>query len=185
MISRLALLGIASLAIAASPAVAVGKKKNVSWGKPGVSYTQYRKDAIDPGAFVVAGTRSWTQDVEEAAADPLPFDNVAYALHFYAATHKQKLRDKAELAMRRGAALFVTEYGVTAANGDLPIDVAETRLWWDWCERHGISYLAWSICDKAEASAAVRPGSSPEGGWKESELTDSGRLIRDRLRAMQ
>ena len=141
--------------------------------------------AIDPGAFVVAGTRSWAQDVDEAAADPLPFDNVAYALHFYAATHKQKLRDKAELAMRRGAALFVTEYGVTAANGDLPIDVAETRLWWDWCERHGISYLAWSICDKAEASAAVRPGSSPEGGWKESELTDSGRLIRDRLRAMQ
>jgi endoglucanase len=140
---------------------------------------------IDPGAFVVAGTRSWAQDVDEAAADPLPFDNVAYGLHFYAATHKQRLRDKAELALRRGAALFVTEYGVTAANGDRPIDVAETRRWWEWCERHGISYLAWSISDKPEASAALVPGASPLGGWKPGELSESGRLIRDRLRAMQ
>jgi endoglucanase len=140
---------------------------------------------IDPGAFVVAGTRSWSQEVDAAAADPLPFDHVAYALHFYAATHKQKLRDRADLALRRGAALFVTEYGVTAANGDRPIDLAETRRWWDWCETNGISHLAWSICDKAEASAALVAGASPQGGWKAEELTESGKLIRDRLRAMQ
>ena len=47
MISRLALLGIASLAIVASPALAVGKKKNMSWGKPAVSFAQYRADALD------------------------------------------------------------------------------------------------------------------------------------------
>jgi endoglucanase len=140
---------------------------------------------IDPGAFVVAGTRSWSQDVDEAAADPLPFDNVAYTLHFYAATHKQGLRDKADLALRRGAALFVTEYGVTAASGGLPIDLAETRRWWDWCERNGISHLAWAIGDKAEPCSAVIPGASPQGGWKPRELTESGKLIRDRLRAMQ
>lgn len=86
--------------------------------------------AIDPTSFVVAGTRSWSQDVDEAAADPLPFRNVAYTLHFYAATHKQPLRDKADLAMKRGVALFVTEYGVTAADGDVPIDATETRRWW-------------------------------------------------------
>jgi endoglucanase len=140
---------------------------------------------IDPDAFVVAGTRNWSQDVDEAAADPLPFDNVAYTLHFYAASHKQGLRDKAELALRRGAALFVTEYGVTAANGGLPIDLAETRRWWDWCESNGISHLAWAIEDKAEACAALLPGASPQGGWSERELTDSGRLVRDQLRSMQ
>jgi endoglucanase len=139
--------------------------------------------AIDPGAFVVAGTRSWSQDVEEAAADPLPFDNVAYTLHYYAASHKQGLRDKAELALSRGAALFVTEYGVTFANGDVPIDAAEAQRWWDWCEAKGISYLAWSINDKAEASAAVLPGSSPEGGWPDSQLTESGRMVRAQLRS--
>ncbi len=141
--------------------------------------------AIDPGAFVVAGTRSWSQDVDEAAADPLAFEDVAYTLHYYAATHKQPLRDKAEAALARGAALFVTEYGVTHANGDVPIDAEEAQRWWDWCDAKGISYLAWSIADKAEASAALVPGASPRGGWPERQLTTSGRMIRAQIRSKQ
>jgi endoglucanase len=74
---------------------------------------------------------------------------------------------------------------VTSANGGLPIDVAETRRWWDWCERKGISHLAWAIGDKAEACSALVPGGSPKGGWSERELTETGTLVRDRLRAMQ
>lgn len=139
--------------------------------------------AEDPGAFVVAGTRSWDQDVDEAAADPLALPDIAYALHFYAATHKQAIRNKAEAALAHGAALFVTEYGTTAANGDAPIDAAETRIWWDWCEAHGISYLNWSLSDKPEASAALKPGAAPKGGWTANQLTASGTLVRNQLRA--
>jgi endoglucanase len=140
--------------------------------------------AEDPGAFVVAGTRSWDQDVDEAAADPLALPDVAYALHFYAATHKGPIRAKADAALARGAALFVTEYGTTAADGDLPIDAAEARTWWDWCEAHGISYLNWSVSDKAEASAVLKPGASPKGGWRPDQLTASGTLVRNQLRAV-
>lgn len=139
--------------------------------------------AQDPGAFAVVGTRSWDQDVDEAAADPLALPDVAYALHYYAATHKRAIRDKAEAALARGAALFVTEYGTTAANGDAPIDAAETRIWWDWCDAHGISYLNWSLSDKAEASAALKPGASSKGGWRADQLTDSGTMVRNQLRA--
>ncbi|WP_288413178.1 glycoside hydrolase family 5 protein [uncultured Sphingomonas sp.] len=139
--------------------------------------------AIDPGAFVVAGTRSWSQDVDEAAADPLPFANVAYTLHFYAATHKGELRAKAETAMRRGVALFVTEYGTTAANGDAPIDAKETQTWWDWCAKNGISYLNWSVANKDEASAILKPTTQGLSGWSEADLTESGRLVRGHLRA--
>ena len=135
----------------------------------------------DPDAFVVAGTRSWDQDVDEAAADPLPLRDVAYALHFYAATHKQELRDKGDLALKRGIALFVSEYGVTAANGDVPIDAAETRRWWTWCDARAISYLNWSVSDKAEASAALKPGAAPTGGWPASTLTTSGTMVRRHL----
>lgn len=138
---------------------------------------------IDPGAFVVAGTRSWAQDVDGAAADPLPFPNVAYTLHFYAATHKAELRRKADLALSRGAALFVTEYGTTAANGDAPIDAAETRKWWKWCEARGISYVNWSLADKAESSAALKPGAAADGKWPTGQLTVTGTLVRDQLRA--
>ncbi|KQM34113.1 glycoside hydrolase family 5 protein [Sphingomonas sp. Leaf10] len=141
--------------------------------------------AIDPDAFVVAGTRSWSQDVDEAAADPLPFANVAYALHFYAATHKAALRAKADLAMRQGIALFVTEYGTTAANGDAPIDAAETRAWWDWCAKNGISYLNWSVANKDEASAILKPTTGKLAGWPDSDLTESGRLVRTHLRGLR
>ncbi|PXA97337.1 endoglucanase [Nostoc sp. 3335mG] len=141
--------------------------------------------AIDPEAFVVAGTRSWSQDVDEAVADPLPFANVAYTLHFYAATHKAELRAKADLALQRGAALFVTEYGTTAASGDAPIDAAETRTWWDWCARNGISYLNWSVANKDEASAILKPTTRALSGWREKDLTPSGQLVRAHLRSLR
>lgn len=139
--------------------------------------------AVDPDNLVVAGTRSWSQDVDEAAADPLKFNNVAYVLHFYAGTHRQGLRDKAQRALDRGAALFVSEYGTTDANGDGKVDAEETRRWWDFMEKNKISYLAWSIADKRESSAALLPGASPKGGWPDSKISESGKLIRAQLRA--
>lgn len=140
--------------------------------------------AHDPDNLIVAGTPSWSQDVDIAAADPLPFSNLAYTLHFYAGSHRQALRDKALLAMQRGAALFVTEWGSTEASGDGPVDVAETRLWWAFMEEHGLSHANWAVSDKAESSASLRPGASGAGGWREDELTGSGRLVRDHLREM-
>jgi hypothetical protein len=40
------LVGLAAAALAATPASAVGKNKNVSWGKPGISFADYRADAL-------------------------------------------------------------------------------------------------------------------------------------------
>jgi endoglucanase len=138
----------------------------------------------DPDNLIVAGTQTWSQDVDKAALDPLPFPNVAYTLHFYAGTHRQELRDKAEAALKNGAALFVTEWGTTDANGDGPIFPEETSRWFDFMERHKLSYLNWSIADKREGSAALRPGASAVGGWPLRMLTPSGRLVRDQLRKM-
>jgi len=140
--------------------------------------------AHDPDNLIVAGTPTWSQDVDIAAADPLPFPNVAYTLHFYAGTHRQELRDKAERAMALGAALFVTEWGTSEASGDGNLDEAETRLWWRFMEAHGLSYLNWSITDKDETAAALRPGASAAGGWDDDMLTPSGRLVRAHLREM-
>ena len=136
----------------------------------------------DPDNIVVAGTPSWTQDVDVAARDPLPFANTAYALHFYAGSHRQALRDKAQAALDAGVALFVTEWGTTEATGDGPVDEEESRRWWAFMAANQLSDLAWSIADKDESSAALRPGASRRGGWDESELTPSGRLLRARLR---
>merc|ERR1719210_1263286 len=44
--------------------------------------------------LIILGTREWSQDVDEAALDPVSGENLAYTVHFYAASHGQDLRDK-------------------------------------------------------------------------------------------
>ena len=136
--------------------------------------------AIDPDNLVIAGSPSWSQDVDIAAADPLAFDNVAYTLHYYAGTHREELRDKGDAALDMGAALLITEFGTVEATGDGPIDYAESAKWWDWAEAHDIGWMAWSIGDRDETSAALKPG-TPPSGWGEDDLTESGRLLREKL----
>jgi endoglucanase len=140
--------------------------------------------AIDPDNLIVAGTPTWSQDVDIAAADPLPFANIAYTLHFYAGTHRQELRDKALRAMELGVALFVTEWGTSEASGDGTLDEAETRLWREFMETHKLSHLNWSIIDKDETAAALLPGAPGTGPWTDDMLTPSGVVVRQMLREM-
>jgi endoglucanase len=140
--------------------------------------------AHDESNLIVAGSTSWSQDVDIAAADPLDDPNLAYTLHFYAGSHGRTLREKALRAMDLGKALFVTEYGTVNYDGDGPIDHASTQRWWDFMEEHHISHLCWSIADKEESSAALLPGASGNGGWPDDMLSPSGLLLRNRIRAM-
>ena len=140
--------------------------------------------AHDPDNLIVAGTPTWSQDVDVAANDPLPFKNVAYTLHFYAGTHKQELRDKAKAALDKGVALFVTEWGTTNADGDGPVAAEETRRWFDFMEANQLSYLNWSVATRREGSAALFTGASPRGGWPDSMITPSGKFVREQLRTM-
>ena len=103
---------------------------DVSWEKVLKPYHEAVIDSIrehDPDNIVIVGTRNWSQQVAEAAANPIRRSNVAYTLHFYANTHGQWLRDQAQAAMNAGAALFVTEYGTTDATGNGAVNEAATR----------------------------------------------------------
>lgn len=130
--------------------------------------------AIDPDNLIVVGTPSWSQDVDVAAADPIAGINIAYALHFYAGTHGQYLRDKAQAALNRGVALFVTEWGAVNANGDGAVATEETNAWMSFLKVHRISHANWATNDKPEGASALVPGASAAGGWPANQLTPSG-----------
>jgi len=136
---------------------------------------------LDPDNLIIAGTPTWSQDVDIASNNPLSQNNIAYALHFYAAYqyHKQTLRNKATTALNNGIALFVTEFGTVLNTGDGPIDTAETRIWMNFMENNLISWCNWSIADKNETSAALKSGAASKGNWPDSVLTESGSLIRN------
>jgi len=135
----------------------------------------------DSDNLIICGTRTWSQDVDEVIGNEINDVNVAYTLHYYAATHTQFLRDKAQKALDAGLPLFVTEYGTTAADGNGGIDANESRIWWDFMDKNKISSCNWSIADKNEASAALTPGASGNGGWSEGQITTSGKMVRDEI----
>ena len=159
--------------------------QNHSWSRDIKPYHEAVIRSIrphDPNNLIVCGSRAWSQRVDEVSQDPLKFDNIAYTLHFYATTHKQWLRDTAQTALNNGIALMVTEFGTTEASGDGRIDYEETRKWWEFWKANHISWCNWSVADKAEASAALRPGASERGGWAAAALTASGLFVREEIR---
>ncbi|MFS4448871.1 glycoside hydrolase family 5 protein [Maribacter sp. 2307UL18-2] len=137
----------------------------------------------DPDNIIIAGTRSWSQRVDEVIGNRLSDSNTLYTLHYYAASHKQELRTIAQNALDAGIPLFVTEYGVTEYTGDGFVDVAEAQIWWDFLDDNQISWCNWSIADKEESSAAVKPGASGNGSWPLDMLTPSGLLVREEIRS--
>lgn len=157
---------------------------NVSWSEILKPYHEAVLKEIrkyDPDNIVVLGTPEWSQRVDLAAKDPMDDPNVAYTLHFYAGTHKEELREKAEKAINTGLPLFVTEYGTVNANGDGEVAKDETQKWYDFMNKHQISSANWSVANKDESSAALLPGSGPKGLKNEQNLTASGKFVRAHL----
>lgn len=136
----------------------------------------------DPDNIVVCGTRNWSQEVDEVIGNEIEDDNVAYTLHYYAATHKQELREKAQRALDNNIAIFVTEYGTTDYSGDGFIDVEETDIWWEFLDNNNISWCNWSVADKEENSAVLKPNAATTGQWPDSDITTSGLMVREELR---
>ena len=157
----------------------------VSWStvvKPYADSVVQHIRAIDSLNLIIVGTPTWSQDVDVAAGSPLLYRNIAYALHFYAATHKQLIRNKATAALNKGAALFVSEFGTVTSSGNGTIDSAETDIWMKFMNDNTLSWCNWSIADLTETSAALKPGTSVDGGWLDSDISISGLLIRKKLR---
>lgn len=158
---------------------------DITWADSVKPYCQAVIDTIrcyDHKNIILCGTTTWSQDVDIASEDPIKGENIAYTLHYYSATHKAELRARAETAMQNGIALMVSEFGTVFANGDGDVDYEESRLWWDFCNKYQLSWCCWSVCDKAESSAALKPGASTTGGWKLEDLNPSGILVRSELR---
>lgn len=136
----------------------------------------------DKKAVIVVGTPTWSQDVDQAAADPIKGDNIMYALHFYAATHKADLRNKMTAAINKGLPVFVTEYGICDASGNGAIDKKEADRWIQTMDEYGVSYIAWNLSNKQESSSIIKSSCPKVSGFKKSELSDEGRWLYHLLR---
>lgn len=138
-----------------------------------------RKNA--PNSVIIVGTPTWSQEIDKPLSDPLSYRNVMYAFHFYAATHAG-LHSNVENCVAQGLPVFVSEFGTCDASGGGANDFNETQKWLSYFDKQGISYCNWSICNKDETCSVLRPGTSANGNWSESDLTENGKWMRNWFR---
>lgn len=135
-----------------------------------------------PDAVIIVGTPTWSQDVDKAAADPITgYDNIMYALHFYADTHRDYLRDRMKKAIDSGLPVIVSEFGICDASGNGGNNYDEGNKWIEAMDDYNISYFIWNLSNKAETSALISSSCSKLSGFADSELSDSGRWYKEVL----
>ena len=152
----------------------------------------YCKDVVktirDTGSdnLIVCGTNTYSQDVDEVARKPLDDKNTLYSIHFYAATHKDEIRQKVRTANAAGTPLFSTEFGICSANGNGSFDTASADTWIKLFDSMNISYTCWSLSNKSEAASYLKNScNKTTGGYVESDLATTGIWLINTYRAHQ
>lgn len=133
----------------------------------------------DADAVILVGTPTWSQNIDQAAASPLEFDNIMYTLHFYAATHTDDLRSRLETCVSNGLPVFISEFGMCDASGNGANDFDQTQRWMDLIDDYYISFICWNLANKAETSSVLKSDCDKTADWTEDDLSESGRWIRE------
>lgn len=157
----------------------------------GVSWSQvksYAEEVIaviranDKDAIIIVGTPTWSQDVDQAANSPITgYDNIVYALHFYAATHTDWLRTRMVNAINAGLPIIVSEFGICDASGNGNCDISQANSWVETMDKYDISFICWNLANKNESSSLINSGCSKTSGWSYSELSTEGKWLVDTL----
>jgi endoglucanase len=140
----------------------------------------------DPDNLVIVGCPEWDQRIDLVAADPLKGQtNVLYAVHFYAATHGDWLRERTQSAIDAGIPVFVTESSGAEASGRGQNNYEEWNAWLDFMAKNHVSWLNYSVSNKAgETISVLQPHARASGGWGNAALTESGQQVRGWLRSV-
>ncbi len=139
--------------------------------------------ANDKENVILVGTPTWSQDVDLVAENPVAdTKNVMYVLHFYAATHKDEIRNKAVKAIGDGTPIFISEFSICDASGNGEIDYDSAAKWVELIEKHGLSFIGWNLSNKNESSAVLLPDCKKLSDWKEEDLNETGIWLRNTLR---
>ncbi len=148
---------------------------------------QYDSDAI-----IIVGTPTWSQlgsqgHLYEPGQDPITgYSNIMYAFHFYASdpSHNQWITEKIGTAIDTyKLPVFVTEFGLSEANGDGNVDLTKATEWMNRCDKYNVSYCVWSLSNDWRSSSLIKNSCSKTSDWTTEDLTTAGNFIRSWYRS--
>jgi endoglucanase len=136
----------------------------------------------DEDAIIIVGTPNWSQNVDEVAEDPITgYDNIMYAVHFYAATHKEDLRNKVVSAEEAGIPIFISEFSLCDASGSGSIDYDSSDAWFELIDKYNLSYASWSLCNKDETASLIKSSCTDTKNFTDSDLTETGVYVKSKI----
>ena len=132
---------------------------------------QYDKDAV-----ILVGTPNWSQYVDQALADSITgYENIMYTFHFYAATHRDDMRQNVQNAVNAGLPVFVSEFGICDASGNGGIDEEQSGKWIKMLDDNQISYVIWNLSNKNETSSLISSACNKFSGFTVNDLSECGK----------
>ena len=131
----------------------------------------------DSDALIIVGTPQWSQYIDEVIPNRINDDNVIYAVHFYAATHREELRDKVVTALESGIPVIISECSICNADGNQNIDYSSGEEWMKLINKYQLSYVFWNLSNKDESSALLKPSCDKLSGFTEEDLSDTGKYF--------
>jgi hypothetical protein len=116
------------------------------------SYTSLR--SVTPN-LILLGSYAWNQHPDVTALwfeQQNPGQNVAYTFHIYAGTHAVGNTTDPnsmgnQITRSRNYPVFMSEWGMTSANGSGGIFEANTQAWWNLMKDNYISSCLWSFAN--------------------------------------
>ncbi|MBE5941433.1 MAG: endoglucanase [Lachnospiraceae bacterium] len=130
----------------------------------------------DKDALIIVGTPTWSQDVDIASKNPIKNqENILYAVHFYAATHQENIRNKVETAISNGIPVIVSESNISEASGNGSLNYDEGNKWMDLIDKYHLSCFAWSLGNKDETSSFLKSSVTKTSGFSKDDFSDAGK----------
>lgn len=129
--------------------------------------------------IIIVGTPTWSQDVDNVIGNKIDDQNTMYAVHFYSGTHKEYLREKVKKALDNNVPVFISEFGVSDASGNGGVYLDEANKWMDFIKENNLSFINWSLADKDESSALLKPNNKVV---TDDALSESGNWIKNTIK---
>lgn len=134
--------------------------------------------SVNKKAIIIVGTPTWSQDLEQPLNKKVSGKNIVYAFHFYAATHKQDLRNRVEAVLKKGLPVLVTEFSLSEASGNGAVSVQEANKWMKLFNKYNVGRVCWNLSNKNETSSMIKSSCNKTSDWKDNELTKVGKWIK-------
>ncbi|MBD1584346.1 cellulase family glycosylhydrolase [Pseudoalteromonas sp. S16_S37] len=142
---------------------------------------------LKPDAVVLVGTHGWSTfgasdggSYLDVLNNPLPFDNIMYTFHFYAASHLDFHRDMLDKASNV-LPVFVTEWGTQDYKGEGPNNFASAQAYLDLMASKKISWTNWNFSDDWRSGAVFKVGACQAGIFDDAQLKEAGIWVKQQI----